>query len=435
MTKKSTSTSASASQDQAQTNLSGVIALFLVIFAVIAQFTGVDPLGLLEPEPVVETVPGPSAPVEPGPAPQLPTGEDDVAFAAPLAVYFNAPTGNRDRTTYRGGLDETLAAAIRGARQSVDLAAFELNAQPIADALLDRHRNGVQVRIVTDDDHGLDVSLYEEYLAASAAEREDILLEFEEDPADTLLDELYDAGIPIVEDDRSALMHNKFIIIDGAEVWTGSMNLTSNGAYRNNNNLLRLQSVRIAENYQTEFTEMFERGEFGPRSTANTPNPSVVVNDVPMEVYFAPEDRVIDQIIAEVNAAQSTMKFMAFSFTENTLGEAVLARALQSGLFVQGVVETTGSKTQWSEMPKFHCAGLDVRQDGNRYIMHHKVIILDDSTVIVGSFNFSGSATDSNDENLVIIHDPAVTNLYLQEYALRFAEGHPPEGIDCSQVQ
>ena len=427
MTKKNTSTQSQETTKRSQATLSGVIALVLVIFAVLAQLTGLDPLGLLEPEPVAETVPG-----VPG-APQSP-GSDEVA-PAPLTIFFNAPTGSSDRSTYRGGLDETLAASIRGARQTVDVAAFELNAQPIADALLDRHRSGVRVRIVTDNEHGLDVSLYEQYRVASDDEKEDLLLEFEEDPADTLLDELYEAGIPIVDDDRSALMHNKFIIIDGAEVWTGSMNLTVNGTYRNNNNLLHLQSVRVAENYQTEFNEMFERREFGPRSTANTPNPSVVVNGVPIEVYFAPEDQVIDRIIEEVNAAETSLNFMAFSFTENLLGEAVLNRVQAVGLDVRGVMETTGSLTEWSELPKFHCAGLDMRQDGNRYILHHKVIILDDETVIVGSFNFSGSATESNDENLVIIHDPVLAALYAQEFERRFAEGSPPEGIDCSQIQ
>ncbi len=424
MTKKATTDQSSQEKARSDSTFSGAITLILIIFAILAQLTGLDPFGLLEPEPVVESVPGP---------PQSPGVE--IPAAAPYSVYFTTPTGSSDPVTYGGGLDETLAEAIRGARQTVDVAVFELNAQPIADALLNRHRAGVRVRIVTDNDHGLDVALYEQYRVASGDEKEDLRLEFEEDPDDTLLDELYEAGIPIVDDGRSALMHNKFVIIDGAEVWTGSMNLTVNGAYRNNNNLLRLQSVRIAENYQTEFNEMFERREFGPTSTADTPNPSVVVNGVPVEVYFAPEDWVIDRIIEKVNLAQSSIRFMAFSFTEDNLGDAIVSRAQAAGLTVQGVVETTGSMTEWSEMAKFYCAGMEVRQDGNRYIMHHKVIIIDESIVILGSFNFSNNATRYNDENLVIIHDPALARAYDEEFQRRFAEGRYPEGVVCSVSQ
>jgi phosphatidylserine/phosphatidylglycerophosphate/cardiolipin synthase-like enzyme len=401
---------------RSNTALSIGAVILVVLLAVVSQITGIDFLAMLSEE----EAPEPTAVVVQRPA-------EEVDLASPFLVYFTAPTGSRDATTYVNGLDTIVADAIRQATQTIDIAAFELNAQPIADALLDRHQNGVQVRVVTDDDHGLDISLYEEYLAAEDEDEQlDILDEMEEEPEDTLLDELYDAGIPIVDDDRSALMHNKFIIIDGAEVWMGSMNLTVNGSYRNNNNFVRVRSRRIVENYQAEFNEMFEDGEFGPRSPSNTPNPQVTVNEVPVEVYFAPEDMVIDQVIAEVNAAQSSIKFMAFSFTENLLGEAVLNRAAD-GIFIQGVFENVGSRTEWSELSKFYCADLDVRQDGNPFILHHKVMIIDDETVIIGSFNFSGSATESNDENLLIVHDASIAAQYLAEYEARFAEGEPPE--------
>ncbi len=414
MTKKASSRSTTSSN---RVTLAGILGAILLGLAVIAQLTGFDPLGLFAPPPATQP-----APVESNPD-----------LAAPLSVFFTAPTGSSDRSTYVGGLEDTLAAAIRNARQTVDVAAFELNSRPIADALLDRHRQGVRVRIVTDNEHGLNVALYERYRAATGSEKEDIRLEFVTDPADTLLDELYDAGIPIVDDARNGLMHNKFVIIDGNEVWTGSYNLTINDTYRNNNNLVHIRSARVAENYQVEFNEMFQDRRFGPTSPANTPNPRLVVNNIPLEVYFAPEDHVIDRIIEKVNAAQTSMKFMAFSFTENALGEAVLRR-VAGGLHVEGVVENTGSVTQWSELPKFFCAGLDVRQDGNPYMLHHKVIILDDRITIIGSFNFSGSATDTNDENLMIIDDPGIAAAYLAEYQRRFAEGRVPQGIDCSKV-
>jgi phosphatidylserine/phosphatidylglycerophosphate/cardiolipin synthase-like enzyme len=54
-------------------------------------------------------------------------------------------------------------------------------------------------------------------------------------------------------------------------------------------------------------------------------------------------------------------------------------------------------------------------------------MIIDDETVIIGSFNFSGSATESNDENLLIVHDASIAAQYLAEYEARFAEGEPPE--------
>ena len=62
-------------------------------------------------------------------------------------------------------------------------------------------------------------------------------------------------------------MHNKFMILDGKTVWTGSWNYTINGSYRNNNNVLVLDGAGAVTAYQAEFDEMFERAEFGTRSS------------------------------------------------------------------------------------------------------------------------------------------------------------------------
>ena len=83
---------------------------------------------------------------------------------------------------------------------------------------------------------------------------------------------------------------------------------------------------------------------------------------------------------------------------------------------MQGVFETTGSNTPFSEYGKMKQAGLDVYQDGNPYVMHHKVILLDDRVTIFGSFNFSENADKDNDENLLIVTDPAFTAQFEQEY-------------------
>jgi phosphatidylserine/phosphatidylglycerophosphate/cardiolipin synthase-like enzyme len=62
------------------------------------------------------------------------------------------------------------------------------------------------------------------------------------------------------------------------------------------------------------------------------------------------------------------------------------------------------------------CGGVPVKVDGNQYTMHHKVLIIDESIIVTGSFNFTKAADETNDDNLLIIHSPALAQLYLQEY-------------------
>lgn len=432
MTKKPTTQPSSSKPPIAGRTEYGLgLLILLLALAIFSQLTGVDLVGILTGTLTPTPTPPPLA-VSPTPALVTPPpGGTPIANAdASVYVLFSAPTGSRDPATYRDGPDTIVAADIAAATRTVDVAAFELNSPAIASALLAAHQRGVRVRIVTDNLNGLDVAAYRHYLAAPESKREAIADKMETPPDETLLDELYDAGIMIVDDGRQALMHNKFVIIDGTTVWTGSMNLTVNCSYRNNNNFIRVRSQRMVADYQTEFNEMFERRLFGPRSTGDTPYPQFSVDGIPFEVYFAPEDQVIAQLVEEVRSAETSIKFLAFSFTEDALGAAVLDAAAR-GVKVQGVFETTGSLTEYSELSKFYCAGLDVRQDGNPFVLHHKVIILDDYTVVIGSFNFSGSATAANDENLVIIHDAGIAAQYLQEYERRLSESRTPQGVTC----
>jgi phosphatidylserine/phosphatidylglycerophosphate/cardiolipin synthase-like enzyme len=140
-----------------------------------------------------------------------------------------------------------------------------------------------------------------------------------------------------------------------------------------------------------------------------------------MENYFAPEDRVEEKIVTLLQGAKRSIRFMAFSFTDDGIGTAVRDKA-KGGLAVQGVFEARGSETEYSEYEPMRRAGLDVLTDGNPYVMHHKVFILDGETVLTGSFNFTQSADESNDENLLVIHDPAIAALYQAEFERVYAQ-------------
>ncbi len=298
--------------------------------------------------------------------------------------YFTNPSND----TLRGGPDAAVAKAIDAARVSVDAALYDLNLWSIRDALLRAHRRGVQVRIVAESDH-LDRPEFQE---------------------------LIKAGIPVVGDGRKALMHDKFIVIDRYEVWTGSMNFTLNGAYRNNNNLVRMISRQLAEDYTTEFEEMFLQHQFGADSPANTPYPQTTLDGVSVAVYFAPEDHPLTHLTPVLERAQKSIYFMAFNLTNDNLARLLIAKA-QQGVKVQGVFDERQAKTSTgNDYLQLKKAGLPVFLDANPYAMHHKVFIIDDQIVVFGSYNFTHSAETRNDENLVIVHDPLLAAQFLEEF-------------------
>jgi phosphatidylserine/phosphatidylglycerophosphate/cardiolipin synthase-like enzyme len=211
-------------------------------------------------------------------------------------------------------------------------------------------------------------------------------------------------------------MHNKFAIIDRLEIWTGSMNFTVNGAYRSDNNLIRVRSAALAQDYLVEFEEMFVDRQFGANSPANTPRPLMTVGGTQVEVYFSPDDGTIKRVIELVQDAQQSVTFMAFSFTDDDLAAAMIEKA-GSGLVVSGVLEKSQAlSNKGGEYENLLENGVDVRLDGNPASMHHKVIIIDERVVVTGSYNFSQSAKTRNDENTVIIHGPEIARLYSKEF-------------------
>lgn len=323
-------------------------------------------------------------------------------------LYFNEPDGGSDREDYANGLDETLAAAIDLSTATLDIAAFELNSDALRDAIAAAHDRGVRVRMVTDDDHGL------------------------HDKRDTHLRDLQARGVAIRDDSRSGLMHNKFAIIDQRTVWTGSWNYTVNGSYRNNNNAFALVSAAAAAAYQAEFDEMFERGEFGKRSSDGGPV-RLAQDGGEISIFFGSEADEIEALTAEIARAQRKIRFMTFVFSLGELAEAMLRQAAEAGVTIEGVFEKRNSTADWSQLPALHCNGAAVRQDGNRYVLHHKVIIIDEDTVITGSFNFSRSAAERNDENIMIIRHADIAALYLDEWRRIWnsAEELAPEAVVC----
>ncbi|MFT3895893.1 MAG: phospholipase D-like domain-containing protein [Anaerolineales bacterium] len=308
-------------------------------------------------------------------------------------VYFTDPLTVNDPNQWQNSIEGHLIEKINVAQSSIHIAAFEFDLTPVADTLIAAHQRGVDVRWVTDDENGLGA---------------------DEDPDRGQFAKLQEAGIQVIADTRSALMHNKFIIFDGQVAWTGSTNLTVSGVFQQNNNTVVIHSPDVAAIYEREFEEMWN-GQFGPKSPSMADKQTALVNGTMIRVYFSPEDDVLNRIIPIVANAQSNIRFMAFSFTDYPLAKAMIDR-YAAGVDVAGVYEKTGSETEGAELKTFVCAHVPVRQDGNSRFLHDKIIIVDNRIVISGSFNFSNNATDNNDENVIIIDDPEIASLYMQEF-------------------
>ena len=267
-----------------------------------------------------------------------------------------------------------LVSFLDSAEESIHCAMFEIDLNKVREKLLEKSKE-IEVQVVTDNDY------------------------------------LYEFDHPFVKTDSWGLMHNKFCIVDGKKVSSGSMNPTENGAHKNNNNLLLIESEVLATNYEAEFQEMwnevFKKGD-------QVLNPIVSLDNITIANYFCPDDGCAEMIKKELKDAQESIHFMTFSFTHEGIANILLLKHTD-GIHVAGVMEAR-QVTKYSQFSRLEYQGVDVIKDGNKQNMHHKVFIVDGETVITGSMNPSAGGDTRNDENVLIIKDKELASKFLEEY-------------------
>jgi phosphatidylserine/phosphatidylglycerophosphate/cardiolipin synthase-like enzyme len=129
-------------------------------------------------------------------------------------------------------------------------------------------------------------------------------------------------------------------------------------------------------------------------------------------VYFTPP----------AGAAQAIVLVQAYGFTHNAIAQAII-RAHQRGVKVSVLLDQKSDHTNRYVVDLFNNGQITMRQDGKHAIAHNKVMVIDESIVITGSFNFTNSAETRNAENFLILKSPLLANRYKEEWLKHWAHG------------
>lgn len=202
-------------------------------------------------------------------------------------------------------------------------------------------------------------------------------------------------------DTKSSLMHNKFCILDGKKIITGSFNPVTR-ASKDLNNLIIIESEEIAQTYEEEFVELWEY-EKNSKSEKNE------FGDI--KVYFCPEDGCQKALISEIENAKESIFFMTYSFTDKQIANSLLLKS--KDIRIQGIYEKSQLKDSTYDLLEYQ--GLDVHVYDGTGLLHNKVFIIDD-IVVTGSYNPTNNGNRANDENMMIINDKGVAELYRAQF-------------------
>jgi phosphatidylserine/phosphatidylglycerophosphate/cardiolipin synthase-like enzyme len=132
-------------------------------------------------------------------------------------------------------------------------------------------------------------------------------------------------------------------------------------------------------------------------------------------VCFSRVDNCSLIIIKLIDSAEKYVHVAVYSFTLDVLRDALI-RAKGRGVDVKVVIEKEQSRVQGSEYENLLKAGVNVKLDGNPATMHHKFVVVDGKIMVTGSYNWSYSAEEKNDENLIVISNPDIAKFYEAEF-------------------
>lgn len=327
-------------------------------------------------------------------------------------VYFNDP-GTRSDNVWDADAVAQMIELVDNSKSTIDMAVMGFTYTPLIDALVRADDRGVKIRMVGDAGH----------LTNSGYQR------------------FYQEHIQVVAGNLAHIMHDKFMVVDSRFVFAGTANWSQSDLLQNHNNFLIMDSPYVAADFTAEFEQM-HNGVFGNEKIEIDNGRSYTLGDTTVEVWFTPNEDALGRIIEYVNDAQESLAFTIFAFTKDQIGSAFV-QAHERGVDVSGVIDQSQlhSNGQYHEVYRLLTNGIPVRMDGNDNSilpgdyqagggrLHSKTMLIDldgeNPVVITGSFNWSSSATLSNDEFLLVLKGPRVGQLYKTYFGQLWGNARP----------
>ena len=130
---------------------------------------------------------------------------------------------------------------------------------------------------------------------------------------------------------------------------------------------------------------------------------------------FSLYDNPQKEIIKNINQAEAFINIAMYIFTDRELA-LPLIEARERGVKVRLYLDKDQVEYQYSQSRFLVQKGIKVRVSTNNYIMHNKFAIIDNRLLLTGSYNWTFSANNRNDENLMVIDDPEIIAIFQNQF-------------------
>lgn len=155
---------------------------------------------------------------------------------------------------------------------------------------------------------------------------------------------------------------------------------------------------------------------------------SISIAQNAIQVRFSPGGQCLQFAQESISLAQKTILVQAYAFTAFSIAEALIA-AQKRGVTVKVLVDRSQLTAKGSQVHRLLQQNIPVSIDVVPGIAHNKVMIIDDRYVLTGSFNWSNAAETRNAENLLLIADQSINQIYTANWQLRAVHARPIDAL------
>jgi len=136
---------------------------------------------------------------------------------------------------------------------------------------------------------------------------------------------------------------------------------------------------------------------------------------VASEAYFSPGDSCRNKIISLIENARKTIDICVFTISDNKITKSIL-EAFNRGVEITIISDNDKSNDRGSDIDYLSEKGLCIILDKSSYHMHHKFAVFDNNILLNGSFNWTRSATNHNEENIMIIRETSLVKHFNEKF-------------------
>ena len=131
--------------------------------------------------------------------------------------------------------------------------------------------------------------------------------------------------------------------------------------------------------------------------------------------YFSPGNDCENAIIQSIKSAKKSIKICVFTISDNDITDAIIT-AHKRGVSVKVITDNDKLNDRGSDIRKIADAGIVVKIDQKDSHMHHKFCVIDKKVLLTGSYNWTRSAAERNQENLLVTEEDKMVRSYLHEF-------------------